>query len=171
MMHNLPQEMNWENLSTEKKKFISKYLLVQRILWFVFTLIFLLINKSYKRFFIIFLATIFFSWISQITWFYFILYIFLLVRSIFIFIKRPEIAFNNSADLKQLVIKRKWEDVIKPIILNHDKVNTHTEIEWNKVLIKKNIKIWDTIIISNKWNPWYFGWENWDLVYIITNIK
>lgn len=158
-----------DQLTDEQKKFINNQTLLWRIVWGIFLpSIYLLRARSYWMFFIFGSITL----VVSLTWLQELFVLWRIWAAIWIFLKWSEWAFNNSTwKLRNSVKNWKWADIIKQIVLNHDKIGETTKIESHEVHIKHDIKIWDTISILGKWHQWKFWWGNGDLIYVIVNIK
>ena len=64
-----------------------------------------------------------------------------------------------------------WKEDIIQISINKNSLWKEIYINWNKVFIDENSKIWDVITLKWKWIKWDNWGVNWDLFYIIVGIK
>ncbi|EKD44210.1 MAG: hypothetical protein ACD_71C00213G0005 [uncultured bacterium (gcode 4)] len=67
--------------------------------------------------------------------------------------------------------KTKWEDKIVELIVDKKELWTTIEYKWNKIHYPIDAKVWYKYIIKWKWYEGYSGWENWDLIYVVTEIQ
>jgi len=65
----------------------------------------------------------------------------------------------------------KWEDKIVELIVDKKELWTTVEFQWNHIPYPKDAKVWYKYTIKWKWYEGYNGWENWDLIYVVTEIQ
>lgn len=167
---------NWKNLLREdlndkQKKIIKNATFWYRVVWIFLPWIFILWARSYWIFIIFLMVTAILGYFTKDSMSVLVL-LWIIGSRIRLYIDWSKRAFNESKwYLKDMIKPHKWKDIIKKISLNKKNIWKDIDVEWHNIHIKKNIKIWDTIKVSNEGNEWTCWGKKWDLFFVIVDIK